>query len=74
MAHAAAAAVFPHQEGHERTRRSLGVAVKKVQLVGVLIAARPLDKAQAKKADIEVDVCLDLPGNQGDVMDAARHS
>ncbi len=70
---AARRTIFPDQKGNQRARRTHGVAIEEMKLCGVLEAAGALDEAQAEEADVEIDIRLDLAGNQRDVMDAGDH-
>src|SRR5690606_9952948 len=59
------------QEGDDGAGRAETVAIEKMELLGVFIAARAFDQAQAEETDIEIDIGLHVAGHQGDVVDAA---
>jgi hypothetical protein len=44
-----------------------------MELGCVFITTRALDEAQTEEAGIKIDICLNLPRDQGDVVDAACH-
>jgi hypothetical protein len=73
MTHPPGRAILPGEESYQRSGRRAVVAVEQVELCRVLESSRALDQLQAEKADIEIDIGLDLPGDGRDVVKAARH-
>lgn len=65
--------VLPGEEGDERAGAAERIAIEEMQLGGILEAGRPLDEPEPEKAEVEIDIRLEAPGDQGDVVEAARH-
>ena len=66
--------VFPDQKGDQRAGRSGTITIDQVQLRRILEAGCALDQAQTQKTDIEVDIRLNFPCDQREVMNSRNHA
>lgn len=60
----------PDKEGHDTARRIRFIAIEQMVDIGVLEVDGLLDKAKAKKANVEIEIALCVGGDRAYVVDA----